>query len=631
MQNRNSMNSQDTDLMRFGPFEYDFGKKLLTQDGIAVPKARGIALKALDYVLRNHTRLVIYDELISAMWGGKEAKWRRTKDRGAKSNNDIQKRVRPLFDVVVAGGHEFIQVVPGFGYRFIPLSARLNSDPAPQVDGVLVSEVLMGDRPNTNPGTTQIEKTQPGPPMPGPLTVSRSNPRADFYYVGSFDDDILLFRNAVLDLDVINETLCQAVLYGGPLIVNDGYLLHYPAGLTALTDREASPLLDLIDVHYVRIYSRNGGQLAEMPPRMALHIPPYKRIVDGPKWPTIQAQLTHLQSHLEQTGGFEFWPDVHTGTGFKRLVNLAFEDLDRRSFVGHLTPRQADDVLTKFNSTVEANPELGARTTWMETFKRTEFGLSEPAKHFMLWLGIEAYHYNHAMTSCLNHPKRRVGVITRYSCLFDKLREPALAWSSSGASPSEIPKLMFPPDISREMLHQGRFLSRVATPGTELYVRKHAYLTAVSDMLVDQRATPEADDAAREYSASIADFFFGASPSAPSVQARTLLNILVTTSGAALGAAVTGASRRGMKGAFDGLFIGGAQGFVGGGLVTSKRRTTLNSTAPLVIDLMHPPESPKELPTLSNPLRDGQWFTFFTVPLAEVNKHILALPSYKFA
>jgi hypothetical protein len=46
--------------------------------------------------------------------------------------------------------------------------------------------------------------------------------RGDYYYVGSFDDEILRYNKASLDLAYINETLSQAALFGGRLLINDG-------------------------------------------------------------------------------------------------------------------------------------------------------------------------------------------------------------------------------------------------------------------------------------------------------------------------------------------------------------------------------------------------------------------------
>jgi hypothetical protein len=81
----------------------------------------------------------------------------------------------------------------------------------------------------------------------------------------------------------------------------------YPDGRRALVDRSVSPLLDLIDAGYVRLFSRNGGRLAEMPHAMQ-HIPTYRDLVKSPEWADFEPQLKELQAYLEQRNAFGIGP-----------------------------------------------------------------------------------------------------------------------------------------------------------------------------------------------------------------------------------------------------------------------------------------------------------------------------------
>ena len=122
MSNQNKTSAEgDRDPFRFGPFEYDLRKRSLMREGIPIPGVKGIALKGLDYVLRNHDRLVSYDELVAVMWGERERERAKNEDRGAKSDNAVQKCLRPIFDILEHGGHKFIESLRGEGYRFMPL------------------------------------------------------------------------------------------------------------------------------------------------------------------------------------------------------------------------------------------------------------------------------------------------------------------------------------------------------------------------------------------------------------------------------------------------------------------------------------------------------------------------------
>jgi len=95
--------------MRFGPFRYDFRKELLQRGGSDVQVAP-IALKALDFVLRNKERLVTYDELIQLIWG----------DNPVKSAKDLHTSLGGFLDTLSHKGHRFIETVPKRGYRFKP-------------------------------------------------------------------------------------------------------------------------------------------------------------------------------------------------------------------------------------------------------------------------------------------------------------------------------------------------------------------------------------------------------------------------------------------------------------------------------------------------------------------------------
>ncbi len=445
--------------------------------------------------------------------------------------------------------------------------------------------------------------------------------RADFYYVGAFDDEIQRYNRTNLDLTTINEILSQAALYGGRLLIADGYLMLYPAGRLALVDRTASPLLDLIDAGYIRLYSRNDGRLAEMPLVMD-HIDTYRDLVGSPEWVDLKRKLESLQARLKEKDAFENWPRVNVGPGFQRLVNLAFEGLDRRSFEGHLTPGQADSILDEFNSVLKSDPKLGARQVWRQTYERPEFDISEYGKSFLHWLGIEAYHYNLTMTSCLNDSKRRPGLITRYSCFFEDLRERPLSSIPGGAGLSEIPTPALPRGIPREALYRGEFLKEVVTFGSELERKKQDYLDAVQKALSDRNALPEVKKAADSYSTSIRGFL------SPFNTADQMLESIRAPLEIVMEAGLAGGAWLGGLGA-TGAILGGLAGWVGSKVVVSGTRRILDIRAPLVVDLFESLEDYKgAVPTLSEPLQGAQWFASFMLRPDAATAHVKVLPPY---
>jgi DNA-binding winged helix-turn-helix (wHTH) protein len=109
--------SPDT-IFPFGPFEYDFQRKLLLRGKNPQHVPRN-PLKALEYVLNHRDRLVSYDDLINAIWGNDKTK---TKDKTfGKTPADVRKTVQDYFRLLTHKGHAFISLVPQQGYQFVPL------------------------------------------------------------------------------------------------------------------------------------------------------------------------------------------------------------------------------------------------------------------------------------------------------------------------------------------------------------------------------------------------------------------------------------------------------------------------------------------------------------------------------
>ena len=89
--------------------------------------------------------------------------------------------------------------------------------------------------------------------------------RNEVHYVGLFDDKVNDYPwQKPITLDYFNEVLIKQSLLGKPMAINDGYLLNYEAGRTALVDDTKSPLRELINSGFIVMLSRNEGKLHEM-------------------------------------------------------------------------------------------------------------------------------------------------------------------------------------------------------------------------------------------------------------------------------------------------------------------------------------------------------------------------------
>jgi len=403
-------------------------------------------------------------------------------------------------------------------------------------------------------------------------------------------------------------------------LIGDGSLMHYSDGRLALTDRTASPLIDLIEANYVTIYSRNGGRLSEMPLEMQ-RIPTYRMLVNDHVWPELRSNLQELEIILRNKNAVEAWPTINLGPGFKRLIELAFEQLERRGFEGHLTYSQAERLLEIFKSRINSDPRLPARTVWKESYDAPELRLSDAAKSLLHWLGIETHHYNSAMTSSHNHPSRRVGVVTRYSYLFDGLRVPSMTRALSGASVSELPMPRVPKSMRLSNLRDGSLLSEFTRFGSDLYTEKHKYLAAVHAALMDRNALPDARLAADRYGALIS----GAATRHDRDEATApFLNVFhgfLGAAGAELGAM--------MPHHMLAKPVGTICAPIAGGLVSTVYRRYIQSSVPLAVDVFDPLEDFKEsLPTLSEPLQGSQWFAFLPLNMNAASDHVGQLPVF---
>ena len=462
--------------------------------------------------------------------------------------------------------------------------------------------------------------------------------RADYYYVGSFDDQILRYgQSHSLALDSINETLMQSALFGGPLLINDGYLMLYPSGQQALTDRTASPLADLIDEGYVSLFSRNGGELSKMPEQMA-HIDTYVKLMKSDRWPSLQWRLQELERRLQSRQDAVWpWPKVNLGSGFVRLVNLAVAAYDRNPIFGSpLMPLQLDRFLRSFNDEMQANPKAPARTAWRLQYERPEFGISQEGQSILHWLGIEAYHYNFAMAASIgnNGHTRFPGVITRHSYLFEELNDRSTSDVDEGCAPQEIPTPSVSKAISRHVLRQGKFLCEVIKNGTELNNAKIDYLLAVQNALKDRQALPEAIRAAKSYEMAIRAH---AEENYPLEIADWWSRNLDYVNIAVQGSMQTAAFGLLAAHQLDASIIGNLTTNIGApiiGLVlrelVDKARTHIpDVSVNLVVDLFDGlPEYQHELVDIEEKLQGAHWFALLKIKRALAIEHVQQLPSF---
>lgn len=452
------------------------------------------------------------------------------------------------------------------------------------------------------------------------------------YYVGSFDDEVLRHNSDAFNLDSINETLSQAALFGGPLLINDGSLMLSGAGRAALLSRDNSPLIPLIEAGYVKLFSRNGGLLSELPEQMQDKVENYRHLLADRQWSSLQRELLKLQSRVGPTVLSEPWPTKNLVTGFRTLVDEAMT----RLIEAHSNDVASDAVLERLRSNfvarLRADPRLPGRTVWRQVCESPEFNLGPTARNHLHWLGLEAYHYNLAMASSLNAPDRSLGVITRYSRLFNQLRDPAVhqrhhdsKGRAVGAKLHELPVPELPTLIDRRRLHNSGLLREVVDGRSTLYQLKMDFLAETDFALQDRENLPSARKAADKYGNEIARYL-GEQSKPKRTKLLDPVKVLAGAAATVILANHLGSSFRDavVHDAIKEAMIGGAA-WVALRFKTSAQRFT----TPMAVDILDPLEDyADQVDRLPASAQGSQWFAFLGIDRNAVSQHVAKLPPF---
>ena len=459
--------------------------------------------------------------------------------------------------------------------------------------------------------------------MPGDATLL-----PNFYYVGNFDDEILRYNQSELTLETINDTLFQAVIAGGPLLINDGYLMHFPAGRLALTNPNVSSLPHLIKAGYVKLFSRNGGDLAGMPESMQ-HIPTYEKLVKEPDWPELKNTLNSLQT-TEFRQSLVNWPRRDVGPGFLRLVQIARKNITKIGLPPYMDGQNVETLFNKFEQMMRGDPKPAARTTWNKLIDEPDLQFGKEAKEYLHWIGLEAYHYNMAMLaspafgghSAEDKHFEQPGVLTRFSTIFSDVRVNFVE-ADGGTETESLPRPEMPKGLYERAKADGIFLQSVVAAG-KLQNLKSYYQSTLSAAMQDKHHLQEAKNAADEYGRALAlalmhdhngkqeSFDWLRVPVASGLGTLGGLAVVHATAGAAL------------MGAMVGLGVGE--------LMRSAQETyhfVFQRQVPLAIHLIQQLEKRSSSLNGSNmPLSPAKWSAFMPVDLDQARDHFDLLPKF---
>lgn len=333
---------------------------------------------------------------------------------------------------------------------------------------------------------------------------------ASLTYLGTFDDVVVRYPWPVaVSQAYLKAMIVRHALFGGRLLLNDGYLVSHPLAQAALLERFENPLFGLIDEGFVAILSTEQDILGSIDKRAESGVASFVALKRRTDWPALAQTLGPLSERLRRSGGFVPWPRRDMGSGFAAAMARArgpdpSRPRSRKELGLARTPKpMLRRVFAKFDEEASRSTEA-LRTKWerivLDEAERRVWGDKTAIRRELMGLANEAYHFNFG--SCLSAEREEiVGVETRHSEAFDELLDvPAIDYELlEGFAPLRAP--------SHPAMYNGAKLRDFVAPGLASEVRKQAYLKAQSDYLARQIDARHYREASNEYAHYIAKYF----------------------------------------------------------------------------------------------------------------------------
>lgn len=293
-------------------------------------------------------------------------------------------------------------------------------------------------------------------------------------YVGVLDDFALRYADGSIgNVADLNRQLVLATLFSDPLLINDGYFLSHSALRGALTAPESSPLKHLVECGYVKILSRNGGDLGGLANWMAdVGISSAKRLLEDAEFrdnykPILQAWSEQLQ--LPAYDAFREWPNLKLDEIYQKVSFDAFATL----FDSVAGPKEE---LMEFKKQLDCSKRR--RTEWEDigSKMRNEGKLSN--SKFMMLMKAANESYQYSWGCALARDIGSVRVLTRMPQHLARFELSELAVPDAPRKPIKIAI----PDVAfafKSVDGKWARLAEVVTTGKELNVLKHRFLDAL--------------------------------------------------------------------------------------------------------------------------------------------------------
>jgi hypothetical protein len=329
-------------------------------------------------------------------------------------------------------------------------------------------------------------------------------------YFGQVDDFAARHRDgAVTSSDQLNRHLLFAVLFGDPLVINDGYVIMSPAIRPAILEPKLSPLRQLVEAGHIKILTRNDRDLVGLAKHMAdAGISSAKDLLRDADFPNLQRALAAWSSTLalsdenDENPSFRDWPRAYnTSEIFERLALAAVDQaVSKTSNREHR--RQLQQFAQRFKSTERRN-----RTSWEhQVIHPHKNGLEPDIQYTLLRVANEAYQYSWGCA--LSEGVAPIKVQTRAPQFLDM----DLSLVADNV-PSRQGVRIYGPDLElakKKLKNDWSRLVDVVTPGHDVYLAKRQFRNTLEAYYTSAAISDDEMKAcAKAYSKSLALHFGG--------------------------------------------------------------------------------------------------------------------------
>lgn len=388
-------------------------------------------------------------------------------------------------------------------------------------------------------------------------------------YVGTLDDQVLQYPwpGIPIQENFLIDTIIDHVLFGMPMLINDGYLVNHPLARADLLKGKESLILTLVQKGFIKVLTRVGDldDLKDMPRQMArvgVGSFPARITEDDPK--RLEYALGELGDSLRPHYNCYRWPRVDMGDGFAVLIDNIRKSIKQKGFasLGFASANETFVQRQLYRISNRLAKDTAAARTHFETYLNeaaADLPNDEAAvlRTDLMGLANEIYHFNFGihMDRLLRPDGLKVITETRLSRAFDDLLS---VEEQVIALPAPLP-LVGRPGLVTTLDPQT--LAAIIDPTTRVGSAKVTFQRLLRKFAQGEYTVEEAQDFAQQYEkALIAHFTARTTPR--TLKVAVTATMILSPALMAVGLPAGGPTTALTEGASD-VTMGGLSSFVG--------------------------------------------------------------------